>query len=65
MIYQIRIKGHLDNKWSDWFGGMTLNLEENEETLITGSVIDQAALHGLLKQVRDLGMPLVSVIRIG
>ncbi len=65
MIYQIRIKGHLDNKWSDWFGGMILNLEENEETLITGPVIDQAALHGLLKQVRDLGMPLISVIRIG
>lgn len=64
MIYQIRIKGHLDNKWSDWFGGMTISLEENEETLITGLVIDQAALHGLLKQVRDLGLPLVSVNRI-
>ena len=64
MIYQIRINGHLDNKWSDWFGGMTISLEENEETLVTGSVIDQAALHGILKQIRDLGLPLVSVIRI-
>ena len=64
MIYQIRFKGHLENKWSDWFGGMTISLEENEETLVTGSVIDQAALHGILKQIRDLGLPLVSVIRI-
>ena len=64
MIYQIKIKGHLDNKWSDWFGSMTISLEENEETVVTGPVVDQAELHGLLKQVRDLGMPLVSVNRI-
>jgi len=62
MIYQIRIKGHLGSQWTDWFGGLTITLEENGDTLLTGPVIDQAALHGLLKKVRDLGMPLVSVI---
>jgi hypothetical protein len=61
MIYQIRIEGHLDDQWTDWFGGLTLTLEENGDTLLTGPIIDQAALFGLLKKVRDLGMPLVSV----
>jgi hypothetical protein len=61
MIYQIRIKGHLDNQWTDWFGGMTLAQEDNGDTVLTGLVVDQAALHGLLKKVRDLGMPLISV----
>ncbi|MDA3810099.1 MAG: hypothetical protein PF518_07150 [Spirochaetaceae bacterium] len=61
MIYQIRIKGHLDERWSGWFEGMTIILEDNGETIISGPVLDQAALHGLLKQVRDLGMPLISV----
>ena len=64
MIYQIRIKGHLGSQWSDWFEGLTITLEENGETLLTGPVVDQAALHGLLKRVRDLGMPLLSVNRI-
>ena len=60
-LYEILIKGHLDDRWSDWFGGLTILLEEDGNTLLTGSVVDQAALHGLLKNVRDLGMPLVSV----
>jgi hypothetical protein len=64
MIYQIRIKGHLDLQWTDWFEGLTIMLEENGDTLLTGPVVDQAALHGLLKQVRDLGMPLLSVNRV-
>ena len=59
-IYQIRIKGHLGCQWTDWFDGLTITLD-NGETLLTGSVVDQAALHGVLKKVRDLGMPLLSV----
>jgi hypothetical protein len=61
MVYQIRIKGHLGSHWTDWFGGLTITLEDNGDTLLTGPVIDQAALHGLLKKVRDVGMPLISV----
>jgi hypothetical protein len=61
VVYQIRIKGHLSSEWTDWFEGLTITLEENGDTLLTGPVIDQAALHGLLKKVRDLGMPLLSV----
>ena len=64
VVYQIRIKGHLGPQWADWFEGLTITLEDNGDTLLTGSVIDQAALHGLLKKVRDLGMPLLSVNRI-
>jgi hypothetical protein len=63
-IYQIRLKGHLDSQWADWFEGLTVTLEENGDTLITGPVIDQAALHGLLKKIRDLGIPLISVNRV-
>ncbi len=64
MIYQIRLQGHLGRQWTDWFGGLTITLEENGDTLLTGPVVDQAALHGLLRKVRDLGMPLLWVIRI-
>ena len=59
--YEIRLKGHLDERWAAWFGGLTIRLEDNGETLLTGPVVDQAALHGLLRKVRDLGMPLLSV----
>jgi hypothetical protein len=61
MVYQIMIKGHLSRQWEDWFGGLTITLEDTGETLLTGPVVDQAALHGLLKKVRDLGMPLLSI----
>ena len=59
-VYQIRIKGQLAEEWSDWFGGLSIALEGGD-TLLTGPVVDDAALHGLLKKVRDLGMPLLSV----
>ena len=61
VIYQIRLKGHLDSQLTDSFEGLTITLEEDGDTLLTGPVVDQAALYGLLKKVRDLGMPLVSV----
>lgn len=64
MVYQIRVKGHLDQHWSDWFGGMTITLDENGDTLLTGPVVDQAALHGLLRKVRDLSLLLLSVTRL-
>ena len=60
-LYQIRLKGHLDDRWAAWFEDLTLTREDNGETLLTGPVVDQAALHGLLRKVRDLGMPLLSV----
>jgi hypothetical protein len=62
MVYQIRLKGHLGRQWTDWFGGLTITLEDNGDTHLTGPMVDQAALHGLLRKVRDLGMPLLSVI---
>lgn len=64
MVYQIRLQGHLAPEWAAWFGGLTVTLEEQGATLLTGPVADQAALHGLLKKVRDLGLPLLLVNRI-
>lgn len=60
-VFQIRIKGHLGHQWTDWFDGMAITLEDDGNTLLTGPVVDQATLHGLIKKVRDLGMPLVSI----
>ena len=62
--YEIRIKGHLDARWAAWFEGLTITREDNGETRLRGLVVDQAALHGLLRKVRDLGLPLLSVIRL-
>ena len=64
VVYQISIKGHLGPHWSGWFEGLTITLEANGNTLLTGPVVDQAALHGVLRKVRDLGMPLLSVNRV-
>lgn len=64
MRYQIRIEGHLSPQWADWFGDVTITLEDNGETLLTCPELDQAALYGLLRKVRDLGMPLISVMRV-
>jgi hypothetical protein len=61
--YEIRIKGYLENRWANWFSGLTITREDQGETVLTGPV-DQAALHSLLRKVRDLGMPLLSVIRV-
>lgn len=63
-IYQIRIGGQLGEQWIAWFGQMTLTQADNGDTLLTGPVVDQAALHGLLRKVRDLGLPLISVVQI-
>ena len=60
-VYEIRLKGHLETRWAKWFDGLTITLEENGNTLLSGPVVDQAALHGLLKKVRDVGLPLLSV----
>ncbi len=65
VIYQLRIKGRLGRQWAEWFEGMAITWDDNGDTLLTGPVVDQAALHGLLRRVRDLGIPLVSVASIG
>jgi hypothetical protein len=64
VTYQIRIEGQIGQQWTDWFEGLTITQEEDGTTVLTGPVVDQSALHGLLKKVRDLGAPLVSVNRM-
>ena len=59
--YEIRLKGHLDPSWADWFDGLVFSHGSDGTTILSGEVVDQAALHGLLKRIRDLGMPLISV----
>ena len=63
-LYEIRLKGHLDDRWAGWFEGMTLTRDANGETRLTGAVVDQAALHGLLRKVRNLGVTLVAVVQL-
>jgi len=64
VVYQLQIKGHLSGQWTDWFEGMTIILTDNGETLLTGPVVDQAALYGLLRKIRDLGLPLLAVTQV-
>jgi hypothetical protein len=64
-VYQITLEGHLSPEWADWFGGLAITLQDSGNTLLTGPVVDQAALHGLLRKVRDLGMSLLAVNRVG
>ncbi len=64
IVYQIRIEGHLGREWADWFEGLAITALDNGDTLFTGPVVDQAALHGVLRKVRDVGMPLLSVNRV-
>ena len=62
--YEIRVKGHLDARWSAWFDGLSLTREPDGTTVISGAVVDQAALHGLLQKLRDVGMPLISITQV-
>jgi hypothetical protein len=63
-VYRITIRGHLDSEWSDWFDGLTIILVDNGETILTGPIVDQTALHGVLIKIRDLGLPLLSLTRV-
>ena len=63
-VYQIVVKGHLDPEWSDWFDGLTITMVDNGETILSGPIVDQTALHGVLIKIRDLGLPLLSLARI-
>ena len=62
--YEVRVKGHLDGRWSEWFDGLTISNVENGDALLSGEIVDQSALHGVLNKVRDLGLPLMAVSRI-
>jgi hypothetical protein len=64
MVYQISIEGHLGREWADWFGALSITAQDLGETLLTVRVADQAALFGVLRKIRDIGMPLISVIRV-
>lgn len=64
VVYQIRIKGHLDSRWSDWLEQMDITQAANGETILTGPIVDQAALHGVITKVRDLGLPLISIEQV-
>lgn len=63
-VYEVRVKGRLGCHWTEWFEGFTIALKTNGDSLLTGPVVDQAALHGLLRKIRDLGLPLISVIEV-
>ena len=63
--YEIRVKGHLDGRWSEWFDGLTIANVENGDALLSGEIVDQSALHGVLAKVRDLGLPLIAVTCFG
>ena len=63
--YEIRVKGHLDGRWSEWFDGLQITNLDNGEAMLSGDIVDQAALHGVLNKVRDLGLPLVAVRNAG
>ena len=63
-VYEIRVKGHLDGRWSEWFDGLTIANVENGDALLSGEIVDQSALHGVLNKVRDLGLPLMAVSTI-
>ena len=62
--YRIRVRGHLDDRWSDWLGGLVIHLQEDGTTVLIVPVVDQAALHGVIIRIRDLGLPLLSVSRV-
>lgn len=64
-VYEIRVEGHLGDSWSPWFEGMTIRHQDSGETILTGTLVDQSALHGVLIKIRDLGLPLVTVKRVG
>ncbi len=64
MIYEIRLEGLIDGRWAEWFGGMTITYLNNLETILTGEIQDQSALHGVLERIRDLGLNLISVRRV-